>query len=287
MPVAPIETLLAFKAVALMPGLSAGEKRVAGAIIEHFNRASGRCDPGVGRLAGLLGLDRTTVLRAISSLHRRGIIVRTPHGGRSQRNSYEPNWEFLSGFNSAWNARFIGDGRAGRAAAKAPPSKSQSVDPTGGGTATQTDFLNLHKEPDAVEATELARRRSYGDAVGRQARTTRQLPAPTPSRRRQGSRQAAEAAATRRWSADLLERLRDQPNAYALAVRRIGADLQAAATATEMRQRGTGVELILKQLSIGATGPSRGPSSAGDSAPDETPVRACVFEVNAVNSGER
>ncbi len=93
--VSRLDTLLAFKTIGLMPGLSASERRVACAIVEHFHRADGQCEPGADRLAWLLGLDRSTVLRATAALHRRRLVLRIRHGGRSQRNSYEPNWDLL------------------------------------------------------------------------------------------------------------------------------------------------------------------------------------------------
>ena len=75
----PLDTLLAFKAIALMPKLSAAERRVAAAIVDHFRRGDGRCDPGVERLANLLA--RFAQNRA--AVHRSDVCVQvdTPAAG--------------------------------------------------------------------------------------------------------------------------------------------------------------------------------------------------------------
>ena len=50
------DVLFAHKALTLMAGLSDATKRVAGAIIDHFNKRTGQCDPSIERLATLLSL---------------------------------------------------------------------------------------------------------------------------------------------------------------------------------------------------------------------------------------
>ena len=104
MGIEPLDMLLAYKAIALMPGFSASERRVAGAIIDHFNRKDERCDPSVDRIASLLGVDRRTVLRAVDALDRAGVILKDRHGGRMMRNSYEPDWERFRKFELMWKA---------------------------------------------------------------------------------------------------------------------------------------------------------------------------------------
>ena len=48
----PSDSLLAHKAINLSDDLSGSEKRVAAAIIDHYNRKTGQCDPGLGLLEG-------------------------------------------------------------------------------------------------------------------------------------------------------------------------------------------------------------------------------------------
>ena len=72
----------AFKATIFMPGLPPAERRLLAGIIEHYNRKDGRCDPGVDHLAAMLHLNRTTVLRSITSLAGRGLLSSESRAGR-------------------------------------------------------------------------------------------------------------------------------------------------------------------------------------------------------------
>jgi AraC-like DNA-binding protein len=68
-PQAP-NTLIAHKAISLASELSNSEKRVAAAIIDHFNRRTGQCDPSLDCIAELIGMSRRTVMRATSRYGR-------------------------------------------------------------------------------------------------------------------------------------------------------------------------------------------------------------------------
>ena len=89
-------------------------------------------------------------MRATAALHRRRLVLRIRHGGRSQRNSYEPNWDLLREQHEAWNRRFrASSDRHGKVAA-APPERSQECHLGGGIPTTQTYKKNLLNEPDAA-----------------------------------------------------------------------------------------------------------------------------------------
>jgi predicted transcriptional regulator len=92
MPVRPLDTLIAIKVINLMPGLRQSDRRVGATLIEHFNRRTGRCDPGLNRLAEMLGLCVRTIIRSTQRLETVGLFRKVRHGGYSNRNSYEPNW---------------------------------------------------------------------------------------------------------------------------------------------------------------------------------------------------
>ena len=62
------DILIALKVINLHPDLSNSARRVAGALIDHFNRKTGQCDPSISRLAKLLGINRATVIRATNDL---------------------------------------------------------------------------------------------------------------------------------------------------------------------------------------------------------------------------
>ena len=81
MPIQRLDTLLALKAIHLASGLNANERRVAAALLEHFNRRTGQCDPSLERIAELLGISTRTVIRSTHRLDRAGLFKKTRHGG--------------------------------------------------------------------------------------------------------------------------------------------------------------------------------------------------------------
>lgn len=99
-------TFIAFKIICLAGDLSAADKRVAGTLIEHHNRKSGRCDPSTGRIALLLGIHERTVQRSINVLMAKGYIHLVRMGGLGNRNTYELQWDFFREKDAAWNHRF-------------------------------------------------------------------------------------------------------------------------------------------------------------------------------------
>lgn len=86
---------IAFKAIALVRGLSGDAKSVGAVIITHFNLKTGQCDPGTDRIAAKAGISTRNVVKATNALHESGLIVKTRHGGNGFRSSYQPNWEKL------------------------------------------------------------------------------------------------------------------------------------------------------------------------------------------------
>ncbi len=64
-------------------------------LVERFNLASGRCDPGYGSIAADLGISVRTARRAVASLVGAGLFGRVRHGGLGHRNAYQPNWPVI------------------------------------------------------------------------------------------------------------------------------------------------------------------------------------------------
>lgn len=137
-----IDTLLAIKAINLAPGLVPSDRVVGVALIEHYNRRSGRCDPGMERLAGLLGLCTRTVLRATKRLVRAGLFKKVSHGGYFNRNSYEPNWQRLAELEAAWRKKMAKRSRS-CASGESPAAGSWRHGP-GDSAVAQTCSTNLH-----------------------------------------------------------------------------------------------------------------------------------------------
>ncbi|MBP1859772.1 helix-turn-helix domain-containing protein [Rhizobium herbae] len=98
---------IAQKALNIAAGLSSADKAVASAILDHYNRATGQCDPSLGRLATLLGFDEKTVRRATEFLcsEKWQLFKKDSHGGRSFRASYSPQWAKFRAIVADWDQR--------------------------------------------------------------------------------------------------------------------------------------------------------------------------------------
>lgn len=86
------DILIALKAINLTQGIGNRDRRVAAALLDHFNRKTGQCDPSIKRLSGLLGISERTVFRSLQRIEADRLFKRARHGGHINRNSYEPNW---------------------------------------------------------------------------------------------------------------------------------------------------------------------------------------------------
>ena len=241
------------KAIGLYPGLSAAEIRAANALIDHFNKRTGQCDPSVKRLATLLAIDRATVMRATSKLDELGLIYRISHGGKSGRTQYYPAWDRLDAFVMDWERRMV-DGSAPNNVAIPRPDRSQGCDKAGRKIATQTHTENPYKithrraDPSKSKQTMVPAATTHGS--GR--RDTEVSPSKTPLRQRkpypgQPRSQVAKQAAYRRWYKDLRKSCPDWQQFSALD-QAITPEVEEAATEAEMRKRGTGINVVLKAL---------------------------------------
>jgi len=107
MAVRRIDTLLALKAVSLAPQLKENDQRDAAVLIEHFNRETGQCDPGLKRIADLLGISTRTVIRSIQRLEVAGLVRKVRHGGHLNRNHYELVWSRFQEIEAEWRVKFV------------------------------------------------------------------------------------------------------------------------------------------------------------------------------------
>lgn len=246
----PPDTTIAHKTINLMPELSGTDKRIAGAIIDHFNRQTGQCDPSLERIAWLVGLSRRTVIRSLSRVESTGILRKVRHGGHLQRNSYEPVWERFRELEAAWKARFNAKSRRA-APAKMSPATCQTSPFAGDQPVTQTFLSNQSKETCPGERSRTPSKdseskrlpmeekkeavRSSLVVTARETRTTR-------------SSDAARVAAERRWNTALNHRYAGMPTAYAQIIEAIDPALQNTATEAEIRRAGAGLALIVERL---------------------------------------
>lgn len=97
--------LFGYKTFALHPNLSGAAKSVGAAILDHFNKKSGQCDPGIDRLSRLTRYARRTVIKAIDELTSDEVqlIFRVRHGGKLHRNQYLPNFKAFREFVANWD----------------------------------------------------------------------------------------------------------------------------------------------------------------------------------------
>jgi len=157
MPVQPLQILLAMKALMLAPGLKGSERRVGVAILEHYNRRDGRCDPSIERIAALLDVEPKTVRRAVNRLELLGYFIVTRHGGRHGTNFYEPNWDLFLEEERAWRRKFSAKAVARRTIES--PSNGHSGPKTGDRDVRQTQLQNQLKEPASGGGAKLRPRR--------------------------------------------------------------------------------------------------------------------------------
>lgn len=81
-------------ALLMMPGLRPAARRVGARLIEHYNLATGRCDPSVVGIAAAEGLSERSTRRALAELQAMGLIQRVVHGA-GRRNAFAIAWGAL------------------------------------------------------------------------------------------------------------------------------------------------------------------------------------------------
>jgi hypothetical protein len=238
MRVKPIDTLLAIKVLSYAPGLTANARAVGALLIDRYNRKTGQCDPGLESIATHVGINIRTVMRSVRQLETAGLLRKLRHGGNSNRNQYEPNWQRFRELESEWRGRLRS--RRFSARPELSPSTGQACQLQGDKAVTQTYSTNLQ----TMKPYSGSRPNEEG---GRPRFSTRRMIAITPR-----SRDAAEAEAERRWTGALHKSFAHQPLTYGDIVAAITPEIQAAATAGELKQRGAGFAFILRRLKLGA-----------------------------------
>jgi predicted transcriptional regulator len=228
-----LDILIAHKVLNLASELSGADKAVAGAIVDHFNRTTGRCDPSLDRIARLLGLSERTVIRATNRLAKAGIVLKSRHQGHFNCNSYSPNWFYFRRRDSEWKQRFKllkQDEKPDLS-----PAKCQSCQVEDDNSVIQTipknqsnrtnkrwraDKSILVAESDHVSVGEI-RPKSTSAAAS-----------------------AARSAAERRWNTELFKRYAPRSELYATIVETVDLVMQAGATEAELKIRGSGLDWL-------------------------------------------
>jgi predicted transcriptional regulator len=236
MKIKPLDILFALKAINLTPGLKNNDRAVAATLLDHFNRKTEQCDPGLERIAKLLGISTRTVIRSLPRIEAAGLFVRKRHAGHSNRNSYEPNWQRCREIEAAWTVRMKVNSRS-EPLTQVSPAPCQPCHVDSDRSVTQTCRSNLSKETCQKGLT----RKEEARVV--ELRLSRKV---TPNSRADAARTASE----RRWTNDLHEQFASLPRTYGEIIQAIDTVMQEAATEAEMRNRGAGLAHILNQLRI-------------------------------------
>jgi predicted transcriptional regulator len=227
MTVRALDTLLAAKVINVMPGLRPSDRKVALALIEHFNRKTGRCDPGIERIASLLDCCTRTVIRATNRLEKLGLFEKDRHGGFSNRNRYRPNWGRLAEHEAAWKNKLH---RSPRTKMSSGTRQEGHVDADSAVTQTYPSILP--------------------NQTCSRSRATEERAARPSELRASRSHSASRTEAERRWSADLLDAYASMPLTYAEIVEAIDEALSRLATDAELARRGTGITIIQEHLKL-------------------------------------
>jgi predicted transcriptional regulator len=232
MQVTPLDILLAHKVNNLSTALSNSDKRVAGALLDHFNRKTGQCDPGQKSVAELIEMSRRTVIRSVERLVRLGLFRKVRHGGKFHRNQYEPVWPAFRNLDTTWMARRKARQQT-RAASNVSRCESHSSHLSGDTSVHQTCIKNQSNETSRV-----------GSSKELRCKSPTLLPQPLSA----SSRIAARDSAERRWNGDLLNGYAGQPVLLGHIVESIDSDLMSSTTDMEERQRGSGLAYLIGEI---------------------------------------
>jgi hypothetical protein len=246
MRIQPNDILLAFKAIALSEKLNGTEKQVGAFLVDSFNRRTGQCDPSVDTQAVLSTKSRRTMFRAIDRLVRLRFFRRIRHGGKHNRNSYQPNWEHFRGLERAYKERRRQ--HANRYVTQnLSPSGCQECHSSDVNIGIQTCPTNTIPQtykrcPSSLQHSDL-----NGEGLGNKSTANTSARAHASFRQSPSSKEAARHSAERRWNKNLLDRFR-HTSVYATILEALDIDLQAAATQVEMERVGAGTPHILQEL---------------------------------------
>jgi predicted transcriptional regulator len=250
MKIRSLDILIAHKAINLSTDLSNSEKRVAGVIVDHFNKTTSQCDPGQNAIADLIGMSRRTVIRAVERLERLGFVRKVRHGGKYHRNRYEPDWETFRRVDAAWSIRRKNRRQLNGVSGMSPPEGQTSH--LGGDThVNQTCFNNQPyktcRPGVGHDQTSIAVAPGFPKGSpnkvfepNNQVKRTRQF---GPS-----STVAARDSAERRWNVDLLDRYQGEPALYGSIVDAIDSTLVSSTTDTELQRPGSGLAFLMAEL---------------------------------------
>lgn len=258
---------IAFKAIA-MSQLPAAHKRVGAALLDHYNRATGRCDPSMETLSLLLQISRRSVVRAISRLIRENYFRRDRHAGNFHCNQYYPVWDTFRAIDADWaRRRDMHRARFDRAKVSLPPCQTSPLDGDSGVTQTiPTKNHSYETSSGGHPSDENGRAPKKSSKVALNAMGSITKPAQAPVRplhvKQTKPGDAARDAAERRWNVELLAHYSQDPDLYGRIIEAIDRPLGETATDAELAFRGAGIRHILTELRRRELLPSAAPGGS-------------------------
>ncbi|QIO53384.1 hypothetical protein HA461_20385 [Rhizobium leguminosarum bv. trifolii] len=251
----PNDILFAYKAIGLTP-VSSAAHRVGNALIDHFNRKTGQCDPGTERLAALLGIDTKTVKTATAQLCDAGLFTKISHGGGGHRASYAPQWQTYTQIVRDWDAKMRGKSEPENGA-KTPPSDDSNGAKTPlstgrkrpferGENAPQTNISNQSYKP--IRPSHASDSTEDNVVPMRSEQPLHRLWKGNKGRSPSHALVAREEA-RRRWDLEMRNRC-GTTEAYARFLEWITEDANELATAAEMSRRGGGAALLVDRMHV-------------------------------------
>ena len=265
-PATPLDLTIARRAIGLTTGMSGSAHVVGFALMEHYNRKTGQCDPSIARLAVMLGISEATVKRATKELcDEYGLFRKSSHGGLSHRAKYQPNWKTMRGILASWEARMP----TGSPPENAPDDES-NVSEMSCSTAQYRSLEQLNIEPrtllnkpyginpssdGASGGVQAGPVQSAGDQAARAPQADRlaglwkgqpEQVQIQPSEVAYGGRsRVAQQAAMRRWHSAMMRRGR---GTFARFIEWATEEISDKATAAEMRRQGDGERFIVDRM---------------------------------------
>jgi hypothetical protein len=248
MPPEKYDIMFAMKAIGLSEQLSGSDKQVAFAILDHYNKGTGRCDPSRETLSKLLNISPRTVSRSICKLTETRLFKVDRHGGHYNCNSYQPNWRVYRELESVWKKRRVAcsrryDGQevAPKPSQDCPLPADEPVYQTTSSNYILTTSAEDHQTSEQADKPEGHRNGARIHSVVRALQP--QWPHST------SSTEAAKAAAEKRWNAALIDRYSQDVMIYGKIIEAMTPQLQEGATQAEMQRRGSGLFYLIKELS--------------------------------------
>ncbi len=151
-----VDKVEAMAALACVKELTPAAIKIGLRLLHHFNCRTGRCDPGIEILAAATGLAERSVYRAIKELEAFHLFHIDHRRGRSNTNSYRPDFRRIKAQNvtraTGFDSNSSGNTRNLTAATQKPDNLSRK-NPTAVSGEHVNEHINENMKEHAVEVS--------------------------------------------------------------------------------------------------------------------------------------